>query len=94
MGFMNKVKATAEKVGEQAKHGIEQGQEKIKDVKEKRKADGLLRDLGEAVYLDRSGKGTAATSSEIEKLMAELRELEETGTTIGPDGPASPSSPD
>src|SRR4051812_5519502 len=103
MGFMDKVKATAEKVGEQAKQGLEQGKEKIADVQEKRKADALLRDLGAAVFIDRTGKGTPAIAADIERLMAELRQLEEAGTVIEPpaaagnananEPPASPSEP-
>src|SRR3954453_13978835 len=93
MGFMDKVKATGGKVGEQAKHGIEQGQQKLDDVKEKRKADALLHDLGAAVFYDRTGKGTPAITADIERLISELRKLEEEGSVIEPPPPAT-GSPD
>src|SRR3954469_24020437 len=88
MGFLDKVKATAEKVGEQAKQGLEQGKEKIADVQEKRKVDALLRDLGAAVFLDRTGKGTPVISSDIERLMADVRTLVEAGAEVDPPSPA------
>ena len=105
MGFLDKVKATAEKAAEKAQQGVQQGQQKFEDIQDKRKLDGLLHDLGAAAYLDRTGKGTAAITSDIERLTAEIRELEEAGAeiplpkgatppgTVGSDSDPSPTPP-
>ena len=57
MGLMDKVKASAEvglaKAGEAGKAG----QAKLDAVQAKHKADGLLRDLGAAVYAEHQGQG-------------------------------------
>src|SRR5207247_416799 len=82
MGFMDRVRATAEKAAEKAHRGVEQGQHKISEVQEKRRLDGLLRDLGAAVYLDRAGRATPDITSEIERLLASVREAEESGTMV------------
>src|SRR3954470_7287731 len=87
MGFMDKVKATAEKVGEKAQQGVAQGQQKLSEVQERKRVDGLLRDLGAATYHERTGDGTPALTSEIERLAATLREAEASGTSVDlPDG--------
>jgi len=82
MGFMDKVKATAEKAAEKAQQGVNQGKEKLSDVQDKRKLDAALRDLGAAVYLDRAGKGTPALTADIERLLAEVREMEAAGAVV------------
>jgi hypothetical protein len=90
MGFMDKVKATAEKVGEKAQQGVQQGQQKLSDAQERKRVDGLLRDLGAACYHDRTGRGAPVITSEIERLTAALREAEAGGATIDlKDGAAS-----
>src|SRR5438270_9013624 len=93
MGFLDKVKGTAEKVAEKAQQGVQQGQHKLEDLQEKRKLDVLLHDLGAALYLDRTGRGTAAISSDIERFTAEIRDLEADGLTIPiPSGAAAPGT--
>ena len=82
MGFMDKVKATAEKVGEKAQQGVHQGQQKLSDAQERKRVDGLLRELGAATYHDRTGRGSPVVTGEIERLVASLREAEAGGATI------------
>src|SRR5437764_11771616 len=82
MGFMDKVKATAEKVGEKAQQGVQQGQHKLSEVQERKRVDGLLRDLGAACYHDRTGRGGPQVTSEVERLVAALREAEDNGTAV------------
>ena len=50
MGLMDKVKQSAEQALAKAQQGVSQGQAKIDQELAKRKADGLLRDLGAAYY--------------------------------------------
>lgn len=90
MGFLDKVKATAQTVAEKAQEGVKTGQEKIQDAREKRSLDATLRDLGAAVFLDRTGRGTPQLTAEIERLMAEMRDLEAGGAVVQP--PAAPAA--
>src|SRR4051812_15149647 len=89
MGFVDKVKATAGKAAEKAQQGVSQGitqgKEKLSEVQERRKLDGVLRNLGAAVYLDRAGRGSAAVTADIERLLAEARDLEAAGTMVTAD---------
>ena len=82
MGLMDKVKATAGKVGEKAQQGVQQGQQKLSEVQERKRVDGLLRDLGAATFHDHTGRGSAAITGEIERLLAELRDAEAGGVAI------------
>ena len=50
MGFLDKVKATAQQAAEKAQEGVKTGQAKLQEAKEKRSADAALRDLGAALY--------------------------------------------
>lgn len=75
MGFLDKAKQKATHLAEQAK-------DKIDDVKEKRKADDLLDDLGRVVYRQRTDRGTDTDEAEIARLVGELRALEDEGMEI------------
>jgi hypothetical protein len=50
MSFLDKAKVAAEKAATKAQQGVQQGQAKIEELQEKRKADTLLRDLGSAYW--------------------------------------------
>jgi hypothetical protein len=69
MGFLDKAKAQAQQLATK-------GQEKYEQTTSKRKSDALLRDLGAAVFAQKTGKGTPETDGEVERLLAELRALE------------------
>lgn len=75
MGLLDKAK-------EKAGHLAGQAKEKIEDVKEKRKADDLLDDLGRLVYRQRTERGEPGDEAEIVRLVSELRTLESDGTEI------------
>lgn len=63
MGLMDKVKAAAQDAQVQAKKATTQGQEKLEDLKERRKMDELAKQLGYLIYRERS-EGTTASSDE------------------------------
>ena len=96
MGFLDKAK-------EKATHLAGQAKEKIDDVKEKRKADDLLDDLGRILYRQRTDRGEPGDEAEIVRLVAELRVLEDDGTelvaaaaaadTSSPPPPPAPAPP-
>lgn len=82
MGLLDKAKAQAEKLATKAQEGVKTGQAKLEEVQAKRKADALLRDLGAAVFAEKTGNGTAETAAEIERLVAALRDHETEHGTI------------
>ena len=77
MGLLDKAKEKAGQLAGQAK-------EKIEDVKEKRKVDDLLDDLGRILYRQRTERGEAGDEDEIARLVGELRTLESDGTEVIP----------
>ena len=70
MGLLDKAMAKGQELAAK-------GQEKLAETQEMRRKDALLRDLGVAVFAERTGRGTGETAAEIERLVAELREVEE-----------------
>lgn len=66
MGFLDKVKA-------QAEQAVKQGQEKLEDVQAKKKADGLLRDLGAWYYARETERDEGQGDEQIARLVAELQ---------------------
>jgi uncharacterized coiled-coil DUF342 family protein len=81
MGILDKAKEKASRLAEQAK-------EKIDDVKEKRKVDDLLDELGRIVFRQRTERGEPGDEAEIVRLIAELRTLEAEGTDVLASAPA------
>jgi hypothetical protein len=73
MGFMDKVKAQAEVGMAKANDLTKAGQDKLDQASAKHKADGMLHDLGAALYADRLGRGTDQTAADVERLMADLQ---------------------
>jgi hypothetical protein len=87
MGLMDKVKAQAEvglaKASEVGKTGLAKaneasktGQAKLDAAQAKHKADGLLHDLGAAVYAERTDRGTDQLTADVERIVSELEEYE------------------
>jgi len=95
MALMDKMKAQASQLAQKAQEAGKAGQSKLEDVKASRRADGLLRDLGAAVFAQHSGKATDQTAGEIDRLVGELKAYEaEHGDVAGTDSAAPESSSD
>ena len=90
MGLLDKVKQTAATATEAAKDAAAKGQAKFDDLQAKKVADGLLRDLGAAVYATKTGRATPTTDSEIERLIAALgdHESQHGAITLAPESAA------
>jgi hypothetical protein len=69
VGFMDKMKVQAEQLAKQAQQGMAQGQAKLSDMQAKKAADGLLHDLGAAVY---AAQRQGASNEPIEGILAAL----------------------
>ncbi|HUB70987.1 MAG TPA: hypothetical protein VL984_11245, partial [Acidimicrobiales bacterium] len=60
MGLMDKVKQSAEQALSKAQQGVNQGKAKIDSAQARRQWDGLLRNLGAAVYAEQRQGGSSA----------------------------------
>jgi CBS domain-containing protein len=69
MGILDKAKATAGRVREQAAHGIEVGRTRVDDAQSRRQHARLLQNLGAAYYAEHHGKGEHGTT---EQALADL----------------------
>lgn len=86
MGLLDKAKAQAQQLASK-------GQEKLEHTQAKRKEVALLRDLGAAVFAQKTGKGTPGTGAEIDRLVSELRSHEAEHGTIDT-APSATDGPD
>jgi hypothetical protein len=98
MALFDKVKEQASQLAQKAQEAGKAGQAKIEDAQARRKADGMLRQLGAAVYAQRSGTAGADNSAEVERIVAELKAFEAENGPIaskdsGDDDGSSPSAP-
>jgi hypothetical protein len=75
MGFLDKAKEKTTQLAGQAK-------EKYEDVKEKKKVDDLLDDLGRILYRQRTERGSADDEAEITRLVEELKKIEAEGADV------------
>jgi hypothetical protein len=91
---MDKLKVQAEQVAKQAQAGVAQGQAKLGDMQAKKAADGLLHDLGAAVY---AAQRQGGPHEPIETIMAALDAHAAAHGAIDtnntPPAPAAASSP-
>jgi cobalamin biosynthesis protein CobT len=74
MGILDKAKAAAGKVAEEAKKGSAQVQDKVEHAQTRKKADALAEQLGYLIVKERSG-GEAA-GAEADRLVGEIQALE------------------
>lgn len=79
MGFLDKAKA-------QVESAVKQGQDKLEEQQAKKKADGLLRDLGAWYYAAQTDRDGGRGPAEIERIVAELGAHEAEHGPLGGDG--------
>lgn len=72
MGLMDSLKAQVDSLAQQANAGIA----KLDNLPVQRKSDALLRSLGVAVLAERTGRGNAGTSAEVDRLVTEITQHE------------------
>lgn len=76
MGLMDKVKEQATVLAQKTQETAKDSRAKLDQVQVKRRADALLRDLGAAVYAERTGRSTAETDAKIDQLVSDLTAFE------------------
>ena len=90
MGLMDKVKAQATVLAQKTQ---DTAKAKIDQAQSKRRADALLRNLGAAVYAERTGRGSSDSKAEIDKLVAEISAHEsENGINLTAEPPDPPQA--
>jgi hypothetical protein len=73
MGLMDRVKAQASSLAQQAN----QGMAKLDNLPAQRRADALLRSLGVAVLAERTGRATGDNEARITQILADLAQHEQ-----------------
>ena len=94
MGLMDRVKAQAAQIAQQAQEAAQEGRSRLDQVQSFYVAwgDALLRQLGAAVFAERTGRGTADSQARIDQLINDISAYErENGLDLT--SPAQPSSP-
>lgn len=86
MSFLDKAKEKASQLTSTVK-------EKIDDVKDNRKADDLLDDLGRITYRAHTGRSEATDDAAIAEIVAALKALEDEGTAVLGDKDAKADKP-
>jgi hypothetical protein len=73
MGLLDKVKTQAASATAMAKDAAQKGQAKLDAIQAKRAADVMLRNLGAAVYGQRTGRAIPNAEADIERIVASLK---------------------
>ena len=76
MGFLDKVKESASTAAAAAKDAAQKGQAKVDEVQAKRSADGVLRQLGLAVYLEQAGRSSSTSEADVARYVDTLKSYE------------------
>jgi hypothetical protein len=76
MGLMDRVKAQAAQIAQQAQEAAQEGRARIDQVQAGRRGDVMLRQLGAAVLAERTGRGAADSQARIEQLINEITAYE------------------
>ena len=90
MGLMDRVKAQAAQIAQQAQEAAQEGRSRLDQVQAGRRGDALLRQLGVAVFAERTGRGTADSQARIDQLINDISAYErENGLNL-----TSPTQPE
>jgi hypothetical protein len=92
MGLMDKVRAQGTQLAQIAQETAREGKVKLDQAQAKRRADAMFRDLGAAVYAERTGRATPDTKDRIDRLVDALSRQEASQGLGDPDAPA-PDAP-
>jgi hypothetical protein len=91
MGLMDRVKVQAAQLAQKTQEAAQEGKVKLDQAQAKRRADAMFRELGAAVYAERTGRAGTDTTDKIERLVKALQQQEAQdglGTATPPSGQA------
>src|ERR1700722_8181737 len=89
MALFDKVKEQASQLAQKAQEAGKAGQAKIEDAQAKRKSDAMLRDLGAALYAQKTTG--ADNSAEIDRIVSELTAFEAEHGPVAADDRGDPT---
>lgn len=88
MGLMDRVREQATQLAQKTQEAAQEGRSMLDQAQARRRADAMFRDLGAAVYAERTGRGGADGADKIDRLIKALsRQEAEQG--LGDTGTAS-----
>jgi hypothetical protein len=76
MGFLDKMKETAGKAADQAKHATALGKEKVEDLRLQKKINELCQEIGALVVAQKRNEAPADAPAQIDAKVAEIAEIE------------------
>jgi hypothetical protein len=76
MGLMDRAKEQAAQLAQKAQEAAQEGKVKLDQAQAKRRADAMFRELGAAVYAERTDRATTDTADKIERLVKALQQQE------------------
>lgn len=77
MGLMDRVREQAQQLAQATQDAAREGKVKLDQAQAKRRADAMFRDLGAAVYADRTGRAGPDNEGKIERLVTALKRQED-----------------
>jgi hypothetical protein len=87
MGLMDRVREQGAQLAQMAQETAREGKVKLDQAQAKRRADAMFRDLGAAVYAERTGRATPDSKDRIDRLVDALSRQEASqGLGDTPDG--------
>jgi hypothetical protein len=100
MGLMDRVKAQASQLAQQAMDATQEGKAKLDQVQAQRRGEAMLRQLGAAVFAERTGRGAPDSQAKIDQLVSAISAHEQanglnltTDPASGPGGQAPGGQP-
>lgn len=76
MGLMDRVREQAAQVAQMTQEAAREGREKLDQAAAKRRADAMFRDLGAALYAQRTGRAGPDNSDKMDRLVKALQRQE------------------
>jgi hypothetical protein len=76
MGLLDKAKEAAKTVGDKAQEGIKAGQEKVDEVKTKKRISDLKEELGGIVFEQRAGAAPGSAEADIDRIVGQIKEAQ------------------
>jgi len=76
MGLMDRMKEQASQLAQMTQEAAREGRVMIDQAQAKRRADAMFRDLGAAVYAERTGRAGSDNAAKIERLVQALQRQE------------------
>ena len=76
MGLMDRVRAQATQIAQQAQEAAQEGKARLDQAQASRRGDILLRQLGALVFAERTGRGTADSQARIDQLISDISAYE------------------